>query len=85
MSYFQKLPYKLPTHIAQQQKPWTRLFNNCTLASSRHEIYHHDPQAPRDSLDFVIKAQYNQHKEFLKGTNETLVQKETLGVEHGYV
>ena len=43
-----------------------------------------DPKAPRDSLDFVLKATYDHHKEYLKGKNETLVQQETLGYNHGY-
>jgi hypothetical protein len=80
-----KKSYGEPEHIAQKKQPWNRLYNNCTLASSRREIYHHDPDAPRDSLDFVIKSEYNQHKEFLKGKNEVLFQKETLGIQHGRI
>lgn len=80
-----KPPYTEPTHIAQKSKPWSRLYNTGTLSSSRREIYHNDPQAPRDSLDFVLKSQYDHHQEFLKGNNETLVQPETLGVEHGRI
>ena len=80
---FQKPPYTQPTHLAQKSEPWSRLYNTCTLSSSRREIYHHDPQAPRDSLDFVLKAEYDHHKEFLKGQNETLLQPETQGQDHG--
>ena len=43
-----------------------------------------DPQAPKDSLDFILKSQYNHHDEFLKAKNETLYQPETQGLEHGY-
>ena len=81
--FFQKLPYKQPVHVAQKEDPWGRLNATCTLASSRREVYHHDPKAPRDSLDFVLKSQYDHHKEFLKAENETLVQPETLGIDHG--
>ena len=81
----QKNPYCQPTHLEQKKLPWNELHQKFTLSSSRHEVYHYDPQAPRDSLDFILKAQYNQHKEFLKGTNETLVQPETIGVPHGWV
>ena len=42
-------------------------------------------QAPRDSLDFVIKASYNHHNLFMADVNETLLQQETLGGNHGYV
>lgn len=81
----QKHPYNVPTHLAQQQTPWSRLNSTCTLSSGRREVYHQDPQAPRDSLDFVLKSQYDHHKEFLKGHNETLVQPETLGQDHGRI
>jgi len=79
----QKEPYGEPTHIAQKQDPWNRLNMTPTLTSSRREIYHHDPLAPRDSLDFILKSQYDHHKEFLKDNPETLVQPETLELEHG--
>ena len=81
----QKQPYTVPIHLAQNEDPWRRLSGTCTLASSRREVYHHDPQAPRDSLDFVLKSQYDHHKEFLQAKNETLIQPETIGAEHGYV
>jgi len=81
----EKLPYDVPTHIAQTEGPWHRLNCTPTLTSSRREVYHFDPKAPRDSLDFVLKSQYDHHKEFLKAGNETLVQPETLGQEHGRI
>lgn len=81
----QKDPYGLPTHLSQKQEPWQRLNRTCTLSSSRREVYHHDPQAPRDSLDFVLKSEYNHHGEFLKDSSETLLQPETLGLEHGRI
>ncbi|XP_076448284.1 protein CFAP276-like [Babylonia areolata] len=70
--------YGVPTHLAQQQEPWKRLNSTHTLSSSRHEVYHFDPQAPRDSLDFVLKAKYDQHEQFLQDKNETLHQRETF-------
>jgi len=83
--YTQQEPYTMPSHIAQKQDPWERLNSTSTLSSSRREVYHHDPKAPRDGLDFVLKSTYNQHKEFLKAKNETLVQKETLNEDHGRI
>lgn len=81
----EKQPYTKPTHLAQKEDPWNRLNSHCTLSSSRREVYHHDPQAPRDSLDFVLKSQYNQHEEFLQAKNSTLYQPETLNLPHGRV
>jgi hypothetical protein len=43
------------------------------------------PQAPRDSLDFILKSDYDQHCEFLKSKNETLTQPETIGDDHGRI
>ncbi|XP_069141435.1 protein CFAP276-like isoform X2 [Argopecten irradians] len=77
--------YQKPTHLAQNEDPWNRLNSTCTLASSRREIYHQDPVAPRDSLDFILKSQYNHHQAFLKDPNETLYQPETVGADHGRV
>ncbi|KAK6175538.1 hypothetical protein SNE40_013985 [Patella caerulea] len=76
-------PYSEPTHVAQTADPWNRLNSKHTLCSSRREIYHHDPAAPRDSLDFILKTQYDQHAELFKNRNETLLQPETLNLDHG--
>lgn len=65
--------------------PWTRLNAVKTLSSSRREVYYRDPQAPNDSLDFVLKCQYDHHGEFMKSTAETLMQPETSGINHGRV
>lgn len=81
----QKQPYKIATTDAQRQEPWNRLNSIPTLSSARREIYHADPQAPRDSLDFVIKAHYDHHNEFLSGNNQTLVQRETVSDDPGRV
>lgn len=65
--------------------PWTRL-NACkTLSSHRRDAYYYDPQAPYDSLDFVLKCQYNHHDEFMKSKAETLTQPETVRLDHGRV
>lgn len=64
---------------------WNRLFRTETLSSKRREVFHFDPQAPNDSLDFVIKSAYNHHGEFLSSKAETLVQPETKDFIHGRV
>lgn len=79
----QQTAYDKPVHLAQSEDPWNRLNGTCTLASSRREIYHMDPQAPRDSLDFILKSEYDHHDKFLKAKNETLYQPETAGESHG--
>lgn len=83
--HVQQDPYGVPTHLAQTQEPFNRLYNTNTLSSTRREVQHSDPIAPNDSLDFVLKTTYDHHKEFLKATPETLVQPETLGMNHGRV
>ncbi|CAI8045891.1 Uncharacterized protein C1orf194 homolog [Geodia barretti] len=64
---------------------WTRLNATKTLSSARQEVAIHDPQAPRDSLDFVLKCQYNHSDEFMRSKADTLMQPETIGQEHGRV
>ncbi len=63
--------------------PWNRLNNTHTLNSHRRHVYHYDPQAPQDDLDFVLKTQYNHSEEILKSKAETLLQPETAGIPHG--
>ena len=29
---------------SQEDQPWSRLYENKTLASARREVFHHDPQ-----------------------------------------
>jgi len=77
--------YPVPTHMAQKQAPWQRLSDHHTLSSARREVYHFDPAAPRDDLDFVLKSNYNQHQELLKNKNEVVYQPETFTEEHGRV
>ena len=64
---------------------WTRLNATKTLSSARQEVASYDPQAPRDSLDFVLKCQYNHTDEFMRSTAETLVQPETVGQNHSRI
>ncbi|XP_071961027.1 protein CFAP276-like [Antedon mediterranea] len=81
----QKGPYNDPTHLAQRKDPWNRLNSTCTLASARREVFHYDPRAPHDSLDFVLKADYNHHGQFLNSKAETLHQLETFTENHGRI
>lgn len=79
---------EIPTQLNKglDSKAWevsNRLYESKTLATSRREVFHHDPLAPNDSLDFVIKSKYDHHTEFLKSNAETLFQPETLGLAHG--
>ena len=70
---------------ASSNDRWARLNATKTLSSARQEIASHDPQAPRDSLDLVLKCQYNHSDEFMRSKAETLVQPETVGDSHGRV
>ena len=70
---------------AGEPDPWTRLNASKTLSSHRRDAYYYDPQAPYDSLDFVLKCQYNHHQEFMQSKAETLMQPETVGLDHGRV
>lgn len=81
----EKHGYNLPAHLAQKEEPYSRLYETGTLSSKRREVQYFDPSAPNDSLDFVLKTEYNQHKEFLKDSAQTLVQPETLGMNHGRI
>ncbi len=65
--------------------PWERLSSNKTLSSQRREVYHYDPVAPNDSLDFALRVKYDQHKQCLASKVEALLQPETAGVDHGRV
>jgi hypothetical protein len=78
-----KKPFTEDTKSAQGSEPFNRLYNTCTLASSRHEVYNFDPQAPKDSLDFLLKAKYDHHNDLLNPQAKTRVQKETVDEDHG--
>ncbi len=80
-----KFPFKQEdTHIAQRADPWNRLYSTTTLSSGRHEIYTNDPKVPLDSLDFLLKSQYNQRDETFADKARTRVQLETVSDAHGY-
>ena len=82
----QKIPFdSKETHVAQREEPWNRLYSTATLSSGRHEIYTNDPKAPMDSLDFLLKSQYDQHDETFSGKARTCVQLETVSNDHGFV
>ncbi|XP_066500660.1 cilia- and flagella-associated protein 276 [Hoplias malabaricus] len=78
----QKLIFKKPTHMAQNEEPWSRLTYTATLSSMRKSALHYDNETPKDSLDLHLKAVYDNHLDFLKNKNQILIQKETL-VDHG--
>ena len=73
----------MPTKDAQGSEPWNRLYNTCTLSSSRHEVYNFDPKAPNDSLDFLLKTKYDHHNDLFNEQANTRVQKETVEEDHG--
>ncbi|XP_027022990.1 protein CFAP276 [Tachysurus fulvidraco] len=73
----QKPPFKTPTHIAQNEEPWSRLNDSQTLSSMRRSVLYHK-EAQKDSLDFHLSAFYNNHVDFLRNKNETLFQKKSL-------
>ncbi|KAJ8378227.1 hypothetical protein AAFF_G00245150 [Aldrovandia affinis] len=80
-----KLVFTRPTHLVQNDQPWSRLNDGATLASMRRNALYHDEEAARDSLDFHLKAVYDHHQEFLRRKNETLFQRETLTEDHGRI
>lgn len=82
---FKKLPFRTTTREAQGEQPWQRLFNTGTLSSTRHQVFSFDQQAPKDSLDFLLKTKYDQHNEALQGLARTRVQKETTDEDHGLI
>jgi len=64
---------------------WDRLHNTKTLASKRKEVFHYDPVAPKDNLDFVLRCQYNHQLSFMSSKAEMILQPETAGCDHGRV
>ncbi len=81
----QKFPFTTSTSQAQKDEPFQRLFNTHTLTSSRHQVFNHDPQAPNDSLDFLLKSKYDQHADLLNPINKSRYQKETFDEDHGRI
>ncbi|KAL0604324.1 Protein C1orf194 [Plecturocebus cupreus] len=73
-----KLPSKNPTHLTQQQEPWSRLHSTPTITSMRRDAYYFDPEViPKDDLDFRLAALYNHHTEAFKNKNEILLHQKT--------
>lgn len=64
---------------------WDRLHSTKTLSSQRHEVYHYDPEAPRDNLDLVLRCQYNHQTCFMSSKAEMILQPETAGTNHGRI
>ncbi|KAL1772670.1 hypothetical protein HispidOSU_029300 [Sigmodon hispidus] len=78
-----KLPYKNPTHLAQQQEPWNRLNSTPTFTSMRREVCFFDPKMPKDDLDFRLAALYDHHTGAFKNKTEILLHQETIQEKHG--
>ncbi|XP_056129737.1 cilia- and flagella-associated protein 276 isoform X2 [Lampris incognitus] len=72
--------FDIPTHLAQNEEPWSRLHDAATLTSARRNVLHYDQQ---DSLDFNLKSVYDHHKEFLRTKPQSLYQRETVYEDHG--
>lgn len=81
----EKFPFSTTTSQAQREEPYQRLYNTHTLTSSRHQVFNHDHQAPNDSLDFLLKAKYDQHADLLSPLNKSRYQKETFDEDHGRI
>ncbi|XP_049976935.1 cilia- and flagella-associated protein 276 [Alexandromys fortis] len=73
-----KLPFKSPTHLAQQQEPWNRLSSTPTVTSMRRDAYFFDPKIPKDDLDFRLAALYDHHTGVFKNKTEILLHQETV-------
>ncbi|XP_012657167.2 uncharacterized protein C1orf194 homolog [Otolemur garnettii] len=80
----QKLPYKNPPHLAQQEEPWSRLSSTPTITSMRRDPYFFDSQIPKDDLDFRLAALYNHHTGMFKNKNEILLHQKTIQDTHGH-
>lgn len=68
-----------------EHSPWDRLSSTKTLSSQRREVYHYDPIAPNDSLDFALRVEYDQHTNCMRSKGESVLQPETTEVDHGRV
>ncbi|XP_039697001.1 cilia- and flagella-associated protein 276 isoform X2 [Pteropus medius] len=77
-----KSPHKNPTHLAQQQEPWSRLNSTPTITSMRRDAYFFDPEIPKDDLDFRLAALYDHHMGAFKNKSEILIHQETIQDTH---
>ncbi|KAJ1063539.1 hypothetical protein K5549_000036 [Capra hircus] len=78
-----KLPYKNPTHLAQQQEPWCRLSSTPTITSMKRDVCFFHSEIPKDDLDFRLAALYNHHTGTFKNKSEILTHQETIQDTHG--
>ena len=74
----QKPSCQQPSHVEQEDGRWDRLTYTTTVSRAQKEVFCDDSGPQRDSLDFALETEYDQHREFLKDKSETLLQKETL-------
>ncbi|XP_074538409.1 cilia- and flagella-associated protein 276 [Halichoeres trimaculatus] len=74
----QRRTYDKPTHIAQTEEPWSRLYDTATVASTRQSRVYYERQGPMDSLDFQLKSIYDHHKDVFWKKNQMLYQNETF-------
>uniref|UniRef100_A0A8C6TAG6 Si:ch211-163l21.7 n=1 Tax=Neogobius melanostomus TaxID=47308 RepID=A0A8C6TAG6_9GOBI len=74
----EKRNFDKPTHLAQTEEPWSRLYDSATCSSFRRSATYYDQQAPRDSLDFQLRTVYDHHRDFFWSKNQILYQKDTL-------
>ncbi|XP_056629373.1 cilia- and flagella-associated protein 276 [Triplophysa dalaica] len=79
----QIMAYDKPTHLAQNDDPWRRLYSASTMSSSRRNIFHCDTTASQDSLDIHLKSIYDHHLGLFPKKNLTVTQKETVSDDHG--
>ncbi|XP_062854419.1 protein CFAP276-like isoform X1 [Trichomycterus rosablanca] len=78
----QKVLYKKPTHMAQNDEPWSSLNSRATESSMKRSALYQDPEVQNDSLDFHLNAVYDNHLDLFLNKNEILFQKETLMSNH---
>ncbi|XP_006866067.1 PREDICTED: uncharacterized protein C1orf194 homolog [Chrysochloris asiatica] len=79
----QKSQYKNPTHLAQQQDPWSRLSSTPTITSMKRDADFFDSKIPKDDLDFRLTALYNHHTGAFKNKSEILIHQDTSMDTHG--
>ncbi|KAM8912946.1 cilia- and flagella-associated protein 276-like [Lycaon pictus] len=80
-----KLPYKHPTHLAQQQEPWSQLSSTPTITSMRQDIYFFASEIPKDDLDFHLAALYNHHIGTFQNKSEIILHQETTQDIYGII
>ncbi|TRY60085.1 hypothetical protein DNTS_011999 [Danionella cerebrum] len=68
----QKPSYEKPTHLAQNDEPWSRLHYTTTETSSRRSVLHNDVRAPKDSLDIHLKSSYDHHLGLFQNKSKTV-------------